>query len=146
MARIDAFFKLMHEQGASDLHLFAGEPPMLRIDGYIERVKYKVLDNDDLRKMLYEITAEEKIKIFEESGDIDFGYEVSGLARYRANYFMQRRGIGAVFREIPNDIATCEQLGLPAVVAKLDDQMAVDIFARMPSRQAGKVMAMKRPR
>ena len=119
MARIDAFFKLMHEQGASDLHLFAGEPPMLRIDGYIERVKYKILDNDDLRKMLYEITAEEKIKSFEESGDIDFGYEVSGLARYRANYFMQRRGIGAVFREIPNDIATCEQLGLPAVVAKL---------------------------
>jgi len=119
MARIDAFFKLMHEQGASDLHLFAGEPPMLRIDGYIERVKYKILENDDLRKMLYEITAEEKIKTFEETGDIDFGYEVSGLARYRANYFMQRRGIGAVFREIPNDIATCEQLGLPQVVAKL---------------------------
>jgi twitching motility protein PilT len=119
MARIDAFFKLMHEQGASDLHLFAGEPPMLRIDGFIERVKFKVLDNDDLRKMLYEITAEEKIKVFEESGDVDFGYEVPGLARYRANYFMQRKGIGAVFREIPNDIATCEQLGLPAVVSKL---------------------------
>ena len=119
MATIDAFFKLMHEQGASDLHLFAGEPPMLRIDGYIERVKYKVLDNNDLRKMLYEITAEEKIKVFEETGDVDFGYEVPGLARYRANYFMQRRGIGAVFREIPNDIATCEQLGLPNVVAKL---------------------------
>jgi len=119
MATIDAFFKLMHEQGASDLHLAAGEPPMVRIDGYIERIKYKVLDNDDLRKMLYEITSEDKIKTFEETGDVDFGYEVPGLARYRANYFMQRRGLGAVFREIPNEIATCEQLGLPNVVAKL---------------------------
>ena len=119
MARIDAFFKLMHEQGASDLHLVAGQPPMLRIHGDMERVKYKVLDNDELRKMLYEITAEEKIKTFEETGDVDFGYEVAGLARYRANYFMQRSGLGAVFREIPNQIQTCEQLGLPSVISKL---------------------------
>jgi twitching motility protein PilT len=69
--------------------------------------------------MLYEITAEEKIKTFEETGDVDFGYEVAGLARYRANYFMQRSGLGAVFREIPNEIQTCEQLGLPSVISKL---------------------------
>lgn len=119
MAKIDAFFKLMHEQGASDLHLVAGQPPMLRIHGDMERVKYKVLDNDELRKMLYEITAEDKIKVFEETGDVDFGYEVAGLARYRANYFMQRSGLGAVFREIPNEIQTCEQLGLPTVISKL---------------------------
>ena len=119
MAKIDAFFKLMNEQGASDLHLVAGQPPMLRITGDIERIKYKVLDNDDLRSMLYEITAEEKVKLFEETGDVDFGYEIPGLARYRANYFMQRNGIGAVFREIPSDILTAEQLGLPAVVSKL---------------------------
>ena len=119
MAKIDAFFKLMHEQGASDLHLVAGQPPMLRIHGDMERVKYKVLDNDELRKMLYEITAEDKIKTFEETGDVDFGYEVAGLARYRANYFMQRSGLGAVFREIPNEIQTCEQLGLPSVISKL---------------------------
>jgi twitching motility protein PilT len=92
---------------------------MLRIHGDMERVKYKVLDNDELRKMLYEITAEEKIKTFEETGDVDFGYEVAGLARYRANYFMQRSGLGAVFREIPNEIQTCEQLGLPSVISKL---------------------------
>jgi twitching motility protein PilT len=119
MAKIDAFFKLMHEQGASDLHLVAGQPPLVRIHGDMERVKYKVLDNDDLRKMLYEITPEDKVKVFEETGDVDFGYEVPGLARYRANYFMQRVGIGAVFREIPNDISTCEQLGLPTVISKL---------------------------
>jgi len=119
MAKIDAFFKLMNEQGASDLHLTAGQPPALRIRGDIERIKYKVLDNDDLRGMLYEISPEEKIKTFEETGDVDFGYEIPGLARYRANFFMQRNGIGAVFREIPSTIMTCDQLGIPAVVSKL---------------------------
>ena len=119
MAKIDAFFKLMNEQGASDLHLVAGSPPALRIRGDIERIKYKVLDNDDLRSMLYEIAPEQKIKTFEETGDIDFGYEIPGLARYRANFFMQKYGVGAVFREIPSTIMTAEQLGLPPVVSKL---------------------------
>ena len=119
MAKIDAFFKLMNEQGASDLHLIAGQPPALRIRGDIERIKYKVLDNDDLRSMLYEITPEHKIKSFEETGDVDFAYEIPGLARYRANFFMQRRGVGAVFREIPSAIMNADQLGLPPVVSKL---------------------------
>lgn len=119
MAKIDAFFKLMHEQNASDLHLAAGQPPALRIHGDIERVKYKVLENDELRAMLYEIAAEDKIKTFEETGDVDFGYEIPGLARYRANFFMQKNGVGAVFREIPSSIMTCEQLGLPPVISKL---------------------------
>jgi len=119
MARIDAFFKLMNEQGASDLHLVSGQAPALRIRGDVERIKYKVLDDDDLRSMLYEISPEEKVKIFEESGDVDFGYEIPGLARYRANFFMQKNGIGAVFREIPSTIMTVEQLGLPSVISKL---------------------------
>ena len=119
MAKIDAFFKLMNEQGASDLHLTAGQPPALRIRGEIERIKYKVLDSDDLRGMLYEIAPEQKVKSFEESGDIDFGYEIPGLARYRANFFMQKNGVGAVFREIPSAIMTADQLGLPPVVSKL---------------------------
>ncbi len=119
MAKIDAFFKLMHEQSASDLHLMAGQPPALRVHGDVERVKYKVLDNDELRAMLYEIAAEDKIKTFEETGDVDFGYEIPGLARYRANFFMQKNGVGAVFREIPSTILTCEQLGLPQVISKL---------------------------
>jgi twitching motility protein PilT len=119
MAKIDAFFKLMNEQGASDLHLTAGQPPALRIRGEIERIKYKVLDSDDLRGMLYEIAPEQKIKSFEESGDIDFGYEIPGLARYRANFFMQKNGVAAVFREIPSTIMTADQLGLPEVVSQL---------------------------
>jgi len=119
MAKIDAFFKLMHEQGASDLHLVSGQPPALRIRGDMERIKYKVLDNDELKAMLYEIAPEAKIKQFEETGDIDFGYEIPGVARYRSNFFLQKNGCGAVFRQIPEEIMTAEQLGLPNVISKL---------------------------
>ena len=119
MAQIDAFFKLMNEQGASDLHLVAGQQPILRIRGDMEKVKYNTFDNDTLKALLYEIVTEEKIKQFEETGDVDFGYEIAGLARYRGNLFQQKYGIAAVFREIPSDILTCEQLGLPKVISKL---------------------------
>ncbi|MBU2550134.1 MAG: type IV pilus twitching motility protein PilT [Proteobacteria bacterium] len=119
MAQIDAFFKLMSEQGASDLHLASGSQPILRIRGELERVKYKVMHDDELKKLLYEITPEEKIKVFEETGDVDFAYEIPGLARYRANFFNQKWGIGAVFREIPSEILTADQLGLPMIVKRL---------------------------
>ena len=119
MAKIDAFFKLMHDQGASDLHLISGSQPILRVHGDMERVKYKVLENDELKAMLYEIAPENKIKVFEETGDVDFAYEIPNLARYRANYFQQKWGVGAVFREIPSTILTAEQLGLPKVITKL---------------------------
>ena len=119
MARIDAFFKLVNEQKASDLHLVSGQQPVLRVRGDLERVKYKTLDDDELRSMLYEITPEDKIKVFEETGDLDFAYEIPGMARYRANYFRQKNGIGAVFREIPSEILSVEQLGLPPVISRL---------------------------
>jgi twitching motility protein PilT len=119
MAKIDAFFQLMNEQGASDLHLVAGQQPAIRIRGDLERIKYDVLNNDSLRAMLYEITPEHKIKHFEETGDVDFAYEIPKLARYRSNFFMQNNGIAAVFREIPSNILTVAELGLPSVVAKL---------------------------
>lgn len=119
MAQIDAFFKLMNEQGASDLHMISAQQPILRISGELERVKYKLLENDSLKVMLYEIAPEHKVKEFEETGDVDFAYEIPGLARYRANYFQQKNGIGAVFREIPSTILTCDELGLPKVVSRL---------------------------
>jgi twitching motility protein PilT len=119
MAKIDAFFKLLHEQKASDLHMVSGSPPVFRIRGNLQRIKYKILENDELKAMLYEIAPENKIKVFEETGDVDFGYEIPGLARYRANFFMQKNGVGAAFREIPSEILTAEQLGLPNVMTKL---------------------------
>jgi len=119
MAKIDAFFKLMHDQGASDLHLASGSQPILRIRGEMERVKYQELNNDDLKAMLYEIAPEDKIKVFEETGDVDFAYEIPGMARYRANFFMQKYGVGAVFREIPSNVLTAEQLGLAPILPRL---------------------------
>ncbi len=111
MAKIDALFKLMNEQGASDLHLISGSQPIFRIHGDMERVDHKSLENDELKDMLYEIA--------EETGDVDFAYEITGLARYRANFFQQRWGVGAVFREIPSEILTAEQLDLPGGITKL---------------------------
>ena len=115
MAKIDAFFKLMFDQGASDLHIVAGQQPIVRLHGELERIKYKVLDNDELKAMLYEIAPEIKIKQFEETGDVDFGYEIPGIARFRANFFNQKNGCGAVFRQIPQKIVSAEDLGLPPI-------------------------------
>ena len=119
MAKIDAFFQLMHEQGASDLHLVSGQQPIIRVRGDMERIKFDVLENNGLKSMLYEIAPEHKIKQFEETGDVDFAYEISGLARYRANFFEQKFGVGAVFREIPSKIVSAQELGLPSVISKL---------------------------
>src|SRR6266446_6916222 len=108
MAKIDAFFNLMFEQSASDLHLAAGNPPILRIDGKLQRVDYPPLENDTLKTMLYEIAPEYKIKVFEETGDVDFGYEIPNVARFRANFFQQKNGIAAVFRQIPSTVWSFE--------------------------------------
>jgi twitching motility protein PilT len=119
MAKLDAFFKLMVEQGASDLHLTSGSQPILRVGGELQRIRYQTLENDELKKMLYEITTEQKVKEFEETGDIDFAYEIPGLSRYRANFFVQTNGVAAVFRQIPDTILNTEQLDLPKVLNKL---------------------------
>jgi len=118
MARIDAFFRLMNAQGASDLHLASGNLPALRIKGDIERVNYHVLDTEELREFLFEITPDDLRKQFEETGDLDFAYELPGIGRFRANYFMQSNGVAAVFRQIPSEILTVEQLGLPGIVKR----------------------------
>ena len=81
MAKLDAFFKLMTEQGASDLHLASGSPPLLRVNGDLQRVRYPVLSNDDLKTMLYEVTPATMVKQFEETGDADFAHSAPGLAR-----------------------------------------------------------------
>src|SRR5258706_12955517 len=118
MARLDAFFKLMFDTGASDLHIVAGQPPILRVHGDLERVKYDPMDDETLRAMLYEIAPEQTIKKYEETGDVDFAYEIPGVARFRANYFMQKYGCGAVFRQIPTKVITADELGLPPILKK----------------------------
>jgi twitching motility protein PilT len=123
MAKIDAFFNLMFEQNASDLHLSTGNPPILRIRGELQRVDFPPLENDSLKAMLYEIAPEYKIKQFEETGDVDFGYEIPNVSRFRANFFNQKAGIAAVFRQIPSKVLSFEDFEkldapLPPVLKK----------------------------
>jgi len=122
-AKIDAFFNLMFEQKASDLHVSTGNSPMLRINGELHRVDFPPLENDALKAMLYEIAPEFKIKIFEETGDVDFGYEIPNVSRFRANFFQQKNGISAVFRQIPTKVLSFEDFEkfdapLPPVLKK----------------------------
>jgi len=123
MAQIDALFNLMFSEKASDLHLSAGNPPILRIHGELTRVDAPALQDEQLKVMLYEIAPEYKIKTFEETGDVDFGYEISGVSRFRANFFTQKNGIAAVFRQIPSTVLSFEDFEkvgapLPAVLKK----------------------------
>lgn len=121
MARIDAFFNYMMDNNASDLHLSTGSKPKIRKHGELEEMNYPELKNNDLRELLLEIASEEQQKKFIARRDLDFAYEIPDKARFRANYFDQKRGIGAVFRIIPTTILSVEELGLPPQILKLTD-------------------------
>ncbi len=119
MPKIDALFKIMFDQGASDLHLVSGQMPVLRVQGELERIEGQgVLDHEGLREMLYEIAPESKKQQFEETGDVDFGYEIPDMARFRANFFVQKYGCAAVFRQIPSKVLTADDLGLAPVLTR----------------------------
>ena len=115
MAKIDSFFRLMKKEGASDLHLASGNVPKLRLRGELVSVKFSVLEHNGLMEMLAEVIPEAKLKRFEETGDIDFAYELDAIGRFRANYFRQAHGVSAVFRQIPTNIQSVEDLGLPPI-------------------------------
>jgi twitching motility protein PilT len=121
MAQIDALLKLALEHGASDLHVRDGMPPVLRIHGRLHPLSH--LDpTDNTASLLLEILSESQRHLFEERNDLDFAYEIPGLARFRSNFLRQRNGMGAVFRVIPNDIRSLEKLGLPQAVFQLARQ------------------------
>jgi twitching motility protein PilT len=119
MARIDGLFKLLKEQGASDLHLSTDTPPIFRLHGEMVLQNFKSLTHDELKGLLYEILTEKQKAKFEEKHDLDFAYEISGLARFRGNLLMQHRGIGAVFRIIPSKILSADDLKLPEGVTRM---------------------------
>jgi len=123
MAKIDAFFNHLMNEGGSDLHLSAGVKPQMRKHGELTEIvfKYDCLTNEMLTELLSEICSEEQWKKFLDKKDLDFAYEIPGKARFRANYYCQKRGMGAVFRIIPDTILTVEQLGLPPQVLRFAD-------------------------
>jgi len=117
MAQLDILFKAMVERGASDLHLSTGEKPILRISGTLTRIEEMgEVTNADAQKVLYEIMPEKNRREFEELHDTDFAYSLEGYGRFRSNVFMDRKGIGGVFRLIPSEILTAEQLNLSKAI------------------------------
>jgi twitching motility protein PilT len=119
MAKIDALFRMMKEQGASDLHLSTGNPPIFRQHGEMVRLNFKSLGHDELTAILFEILSEKQKAHFEENKDLDFAYSVPDLARFRGNILMTHRGIAAVFRIIPTKILSADELGLPEGVRRM---------------------------
>lgn len=121
MAAIDDLFKIMVEQNASDLHLTSGAPPYLRLHGKMLPLNYKELTSQEVQGLLFEILTEKQKKSFIEKWELDCAYTVAGLARFRCNIFMQRKGLAGVFRIIPEKIKSAQELNLPQGILDLID-------------------------
>ena len=104
---------------ASDLHLSAGQPPMLRVHGDVKRINLPVMAHKEVHAMVYDIMSDTQRKQYEENLECDFSFEVNGLARFRVNAFNQKRGAAAVFRTIPSKVLTLEQLNAPKIFQEL---------------------------
>src|SRR5690242_5881378 len=119
MARIDSFLRLVAQQGASDLHFHAGNVPIIRHEGELMALPFRQLSEVETSRFLLEIMSEEQRAQFEQNQEADMVYEIAGVARFRANIFVQSQGLGAVFRVIPNQCPTLEQLNMPQSVKRL---------------------------
>ena len=119
IAKIERFLRLMNDRGASDFHLTVGRPPMVRASGSMETIRYRMISQRDFNELLEPVTPPSLWQTYVATGDVDYSYEIPGLARYRVNLFRQQRGAGAVFRVIPTKIMTIDQLGLPEQVRRL---------------------------
>lgn len=119
MAGITELLAFGVKNKASDLHLSAGMPPMLRVHGEMKKVQLPVMEEKQVHEMLYDIMNDVQRKVFEENLECDFSFEVPNVARFRVNAFKQNRGTGAVFRTIPSKVLTLEQLNAPKIFADL---------------------------
>jgi twitching motility protein PilT len=113
MPQIDQFLRLLLQKDGSDLHLSCGSAPVMRVHGDLQRVKFRELTPADMRTLVREILDEDQWAEYEQRRDLDFAYEIPGTARFRGNAFEQHRGPGAVFRIIPSEIPSADDLKLP---------------------------------
>ena len=111
-----------HREGASDIHLSAGEPPMLRIQGDMKRIEHVALTPEEVHHMVFDIMSDSVRKTFQEKNDADFSFDLGDIARFRVNAFRSRRGEGAVFRAIPSKVMTIADLGLPSILKELAEK------------------------
>ncbi len=109
------------QQGASDLHITAGMPPVIRVDGEVKRIKLPSLEHKQVQTLIYDIMNDRTRKDYEDRFETDFSFEVPGLARFRVNAFNQNRGAAAVFRTIPSKVLTMDDLGMGQVFRNLSD-------------------------
>ncbi|HPQ97624.1 MAG TPA: PilT/PilU family type 4a pilus ATPase, partial [Thiolinea sp.] len=109
------------KNNASDLHLSAGLPPMIRVDGEIRRINLPELQHKQVHGMIYDIMNDQQRKTYEEHWECDFSFEIPGLARFRVNAFNQGRGAGAVFRTIPSKVLSLEQIAAPGSFRKISE-------------------------
>ena len=116
MAYLDQFLSVIVKHGGSDLHFAQGQPPKMRVHGDIMPIRAEPISREEAVQMMSEICGVRNWETFEQSGDLDFAYEMDEASRFRSNYFKQSNGYGATFRLIPTKIATLEQLGIPLVV------------------------------
>jgi len=112
-------FSVKHN--ASDLHLSAGVPPMIRVDGEVRKVNIPALEHKEVHSLIYDIMNDKQRKDFEEELEIDFSFEIPELARFRVNAFNQNRGAGAVFRTIPNKVLSLGELAAPDIFRKISE-------------------------
>lgn len=122
MARIDTFLELVVKQNGSDLHMVSGNPPRVRINGDTLAIKYRELSADETQDLIFEIMSSDQQAYFQENNGVDFAYDAENLARFRVNVFQHLSGIGAVFRVIPAEIKSLNDLGLPPVLKNLARQ------------------------
>jgi twitching motility protein PilT len=123
MADLHELLSDMYEQGASDLHLSTGIPPTIRIDGELRPIEQESpLSAAQTKSLVYSVLTDAQKHLFEENSELDFSFGVKGLCRFRGNAFMQRGAVGAVFRTIPYQILSFQELGLPSSVEKMGER------------------------
>jgi len=106
---------------ASDLHLSAGLPPIIRVNGDVRRINLPAMEHKDVHAMVYDIMSDVQRKQYEDTRECDFSFEIPNLARFRVNAFVQNRGAGAVFRTIPSKVLTLEELNCPKIFKDISD-------------------------
>jgi twitching motility protein PilT len=121
MAALDELFRVMIQQGASDLHVSSGYSPYFRINGHMIKIETPALSPERCARLIRETMNDEQSTIFEDRWELDWSYHIPGTARFRANAFIQNQGVGAVYRLVPEKIKTIEELGLPDSIRALAD-------------------------
>ena len=119
--KVQQLFKVMVENGASDLHLSVNSAPAMRINGEVVRVKVGILTPDDTKRLVYQVLTNDQRSELEKNMELDLSFGIKGLARFRANIFYAKGGISAVFRQIPTVIPDFKSLGLPNILLEISD-------------------------